>query len=64
MLKDQGKTLLRPTRTLTYLHLLTYLLAYLLITYLPTYLLNYSMEQNTSGEIKRFSASQEIPHVL
>jgi len=42
---------------------LGYLLAYLL-TYILTYLLNYSMGQSSSSEVKRFSASQEIPRIL
>ena len=32
--------------------------------YLLTYLLTYSMEQSPSWEANRFSASQEIPHIL
>ena len=35
-----------------------------LISYLLTYLLTYSMEQSPSWEANRFSASQEIPHIL
>ena len=31
---------------------------------IPTYLLTYSMEQSPSWEPNRFSASQEIPHIL
>ena len=42
---------------------LTYLPNYLL-TYLLTYILTYSMEQSPSWEANRFSASQEIPHIL
>jgi hypothetical protein len=43
--------------------LLTYLLTYL-PTYLLTYLLNYSMQHSPSWESNRFSASQEISHIL
>ena len=39
--------------------LLTYILIYLL-----TYSLTYSMELSLSWEVNRFSASQEIPHIL
>jgi hypothetical protein len=58
---------------LTYLipYLFTYLFTYSLFTlltylipYLLTYLLTYSMEQSLSWEANRFSASQEIPHIL
>ena len=35
-----------------------------LLTYLITYLLTYSMEQSPYWKVKRFSASQEIPHIL
>jgi len=35
-----------------------------LINYLFTYLHSYSMEQSPSREANRFSASQEIPHML
>ena len=35
-----------------------------ILTYLLTYLLTYSMEQTPSWEANRFSASQEIPHIL
>jgi len=35
-----------------------------LLTYLLTYLLTFSMEQSPSWEGNRFSASQEIPHIL
>ena len=34
------------------------------VHYLVTYLLTYSMEQSPSWEANRFSASQEIPHIL
>ena len=34
------------------------------ITITLTYLLTYSMEQNRSWEAKRFTVSQEIPHIL
>ena len=34
------------------------------VVYLLTYLLTYSMEQSLSWEANRFSASQEIPHIL
>ena len=67
----------RLTYLLTYFftYLVTYLLIYLLptlltsflpnlLTYLPTYLLTYSMENIHSWEANRFSASQEIPHIL
>ena len=37
---------------------------YTWLTYLLTYLLTYSMEQSPSSETNRFSASQEIPHIL
>ena len=48
-----------------YTHLLTYLLTYLLsITYLVTYLLTHSIQHSPSSEANRFSASQEIPHIL
>jgi len=40
-----------------------YLLTYL-FTYLLTHWLTYSMQQSTSWETNRFSASQEIPHIL
>ena len=33
-------------------------------TYILTYLLTYSMQQSPSWEANRFSASQEIPHIL
>jgi len=32
--------------------------------YLLTYLLTHSIQQSLSGEANRFSASQEIPHIL
>ena len=35
-----------------------------LLTYLLTYVLTYSMEQSSSSEANRFSASQEIPRIL
>jgi len=41
----------------------TYLLSFLL-TYLLTHLRTYSMEQSSSLEANRFSASQEIPRIL
>ena len=44
---------------------LIYLLNYLLLTYLLTYrYLTYTMEQSPPWEANRFSASQEIPHVV
>ena len=46
------------------LKLLTYSLTYLLTYLLITYLLTYSMEQSSSWEANRFSAIQEIPHIL
>ena len=58
---------------LTYVstYLLTYLLAYFptyliphLLTFLITYLLTYSMQHSPSWEANRFSANQEIPHIL
>ena len=39
-------------------------ITYLLPTYLLTYLLTYSLEQSPFWEANRFSASQEIPHIL
>jgi len=44
-------------------HLLTSLFTYFLL-YLLTYLLTHSMEQSPFWEANRFSASQEIPHIL
>jgi len=44
-------------------YLLTHSLTHLL-TYLLTYLLTHSMQQSPSWEANRFSASQEIPHIL
>jgi len=35
-----------------------------LITYLPTYLLTYSIGQNPTWEVNRFSASKKIPSIL
>ena len=49
------------TYVLTYL--CTYLLTYV-ITYLLTYLLTHSIQQSPPWEDNRFSASQEIPHIL
>ena len=43
--------------------ILNYLLTYFLASFL-TYLLTYSMQQSPSWEANRFSASQEIPHIL
>ena len=45
---------------------LTYLSSTYLLTHLLTYLLltNYSIQQSTSWKANRFSASQEIPHIL
>jgi len=47
-------------------HLYTYLFVYRMSIMwdLTFYLLNYSMEQSPSREANRFSASQEIPHIL
>jgi len=36
----------------------------LILVYLLNYILIYSMEQSHSSEANRFSASQEIPHIL
>jgi hypothetical protein len=40
------------------------LMWHLPVTHLITYLLTHSMEQKPSWEANRFSASQEIPHIL
>ena len=48
-----------PTLDIFPAYLLSYLLNYLLI-----YLLTYSMEQSSSWEANRFSASQEIPRII
>ena len=50
---------------LTYLltHLVTYSVTYL-FTFLLTYLLTHFIQQSPSWEANRFSASQEIPHIL
>ena len=54
--------------TYSFPYLLTYLLSYLLthlFTYLITYLLTYLLHgAEPSSETNRFSASQEIPHIL
>jgi hypothetical protein len=59
---------------LTFTYLLTWLFTYFFLftftylkylhTYLLTYLLTYSMQQCPSWKANRFSASQEIPHIL
>ena len=49
----------RPSHSSRFDHLLTYFLTYLL-----TYSLTHSIQQSPSSEANRFSASQEIPHIL
>ena len=49
------------THVHTYIH--THIHTYIR-TYLHTYILIYSMELSPSWEANRFSASQEIPHIL
>ena len=56
--------LLNNILTFLLTYLINYLLSYLITYFLLTYWLAHSMEQSPSWEANRFSASQEIPHIL